>query len=169
MSWRALAAEVLNGEPAAAAPTATTPPVPAETASEGYCHDGNTSPLAIVRDGYDAHTPATPRGAPPPPEGLLSHLDAMLTQEPPEGLSALRWAEALDRAGAALQTWGAAAAAFGWTADDLLGVDPAAWMRLDRRGALLLHPDADVVGLTDAELIIRKSRTVFRIPRRSAG
>ena len=168
MSWRALAAEVLNGDPAAAAPTTATPPAPAETADEGYGHDGHAPPLALVRDRHDAHAARPQRAVTPPPEGLLSHLDAMRAQKPPGGLSALRWMDALDRAEAALQTWGASAAAFGWTADDLLDVDLAAWMRLDRRGALLLHPDADVVGLTDVELIIRKGRTVFRIRRRSA-
>ena len=100
---------------------------------------------------------------------LAEAVDALRTRPPPEGLSEARWSIALDRASAFVLKWGDAALALGWSERDLLGVDYEAWMRLDRRGALFLMVDAEIVSLTAHELVVRKGRTPFRIKRRSVG
>ncbi len=144
MSWRALAAELL-GDPSLVDPAAA-PPVLAQPSRAAWVAEVSAQVLVT-------------------PSVLTERLELLREGPCPEGLSDIRWSSALERAEAFVLKWGAAAHALGWTADDLFSLDLDAWMRLDRRGALFLQEDANVLGVTADELAVRKGRTVFRIKR----
>jgi hypothetical protein len=77
--------------------------------------------------------------------------------------------EALADAEAFLRRWGAQAAALGWQADDLFGLDPVAPLRrYDKMGLIWLLHGQPVVALTAGTATIRTSSggavTFYRRP-----
>ncbi len=151
MSWRAVAAEVLSEADGARAQLAQPDP-------QGEAAPCPTPPSAIERCGHNGHTGP-----------LAERLTILRGHAAPMGLSHSRWNDALNRAETLVARWGAQALALGWAADDLLGVDPAAWMRMDRRGAFFVNPTGEVVGITADEVALRMDgRTIQKFRRRVA-
>jgi hypothetical protein len=67
-----------------------------------------------------------------------------------------RWVQAINDAERFLATWGEQAAALGWTADELFGLDPVAPLqRYDAMGLVWLLQGCPVVALTDLTAAIR--------------
>ncbi len=75
----------------------------------------------------------------------------------PSWVDAIAWQAMIDAAGRFIDAWGAKAAAAGWTAAELFGLDKAAPMRRpDRRGAAFFLVDARVIDVTADAITIRK-------------
>jgi hypothetical protein len=87
-------------------------------------------------------------GVPP----LYSHAFATLQLTPPPGLPVRRWLQAVNDAGRFLDTFGAEAAAIGWSVDDLFA----------RRGLVFALNGAAVVGLSLATVTLSNGRIVTR-------
>jgi hypothetical protein len=78
-----------------------------------------------------------------------------------------QWLAVLNAAGRFLDQWGAKAAALGWTADELLSLDPVAPLaRMDRRGAAFFLAGVEVVEVTAEAITVRSGGAVQRVPRR---
>ena len=93
---------------------------------------------------------------------------AMLEARPvPRGVDARAWLAMMDAAGRFLDRWGSHAAALGWSAAELFGLDERSPMaRRDLRGAAFFLADADVLGITSDAITLRVRGSVHRIPRR---
>jgi hypothetical protein len=87
---------------------------------------------------------------------------------PPPGLTPATWRKAIDRAARFCDQWGAIAAAEGWTAGELFGLNPAApFGRLDMRGVAFIGIDLDVIDVTGESIVFRApSGAVQRLRRR---
>ncbi len=87
---------------------------------------------------------------------------------PPPGVTRATWRKAIDRAARFCDRWGAIAAAEGWTAGELFGLNPAApFGRLDMRGAAFIGLDLDVIDVTaDAIVFQAANGAIQRLQRR---
>lgn len=97
---------------------------------------GPTERTAIVE--VDGNVPAT-----------YSAEFARLQQACPAGVTMERWLQFIDDAGRFFDAWGHLAAALGWRAEDLFGLDPIAPLaRYDRLGLLWLLQGEAVTAIT---------------------
>jgi hypothetical protein len=88
---------------------------------------------------------------------------AALASTAPEHLSTDRWRLFLDDSPAFLDQWGEQAAALGWTADDLFGLDSVAPLaRYDRMGLLWMLKGERVVALTAAAARLSAGLSFYR-------
>jgi hypothetical protein len=84
----------------------------------------------------------------------------------PCGVGAGKWLAMVNAAGRFLDQWGSKAAALGWTASELFGLDPNAPInRRDRRGAAFYLIGADVLALTADEITLRIGGSIQRVRR----
>ena len=130
---------------------------------------GGTTDLAQPRmtgDEIDERAAIVQEGAKVPIDWAdgFAQLEARPT---PPWVSPPEWLSMINAAGRFLDQWGGKAAALGWSAGELFGLDEVAPMnRLDRRGAAFFLARAEVVAITAAEITIRLGNTVQRIQRR---
>jgi hypothetical protein len=81
---------------------------------------------------------------------------AALVAKRPDGVLNPRYIQAIADADIFQPTWGERAAALGWTADDLFGLDPVAPMaRYDVMGLLWLTQGCPIVALTERSATIK--------------
>ena len=172
--WRTRAAALLaERAPAPLAPstadktviTATTHAEPA--LEQGFGSFGGFGEAVI--DGYDFAERAAiiEEGANVPREWAegFAKLEAM---PPPAGVDPAQWAAVVNSASRFLDQWGAKAAAHGWTAGELFGLDPNAPLnRRDRRGAAFFLAKVEVVAVTAEAITLRDGRNVLRLYRRN--
>ena len=157
MNWLKLALDATAPTPETVVPT----PAPAEDISalsalfaqapEADWRDLHAERAAVVL--HDGEVPA-------------AYADAfsMLQVRCPENVPVQRWALFFDDAGRFFDAWGAEAARLGWTAEDLLGLHPAAPLaRYDRMGALWLAQGEPIIAL-DAETATYARGLKFRRP-----
>jgi hypothetical protein len=87
---------------------------------------------------------------------------------PPVGVELPEWLAVVSAAGRFLDQWGAQAAALGWTAEELFGLDPASPLnRLDPHGAAFFLAGANVVEVGPKAIIFRVGPNVFRLCHKS--
>jgi hypothetical protein len=85
----------------------------------------------------------------------------------PPTVAPATWRAMLDAAGRFLDAWGAKAAALGWSAGELFGLDPLAPLgRRDRRGAAFFLAGAEVVAITADAITVRIGGAIQNIRRR---
>ena len=94
------------------------------------------------------------------------------SQPAPRTVTPATWLALIDAAGRFLDEWGSKAAALGWTASYLFGLDPAAPInRRDSRGAAFYLIDAEVLALTADAIAIRvggQVQQIYRCPKPTA-
>ena len=85
----------------------------------------------------------------------------------PRGVSEAAWLAMMDAAGRFLDQWGGKAAALGWTAGELFGLDDDAPMnRRDRRVAAFYLVGREVLAVTAEAITLRVGGAVQRMMRR---
>lgn len=96
---------------------------------------------------------------------------ALLEARPlPSGVNAATWLAMIDAAGRFLDQWGSQAAALGWTASQLFGLDADCPInRRDRRGAAFFLIGAEVLALTADAITIRMGGNIQHVYRRSGS
>ena len=102
------------------------------------------------------------------PSEWAEGLARVLSSPPLPGVAAVTWLAMIDRAARFCDRWAAIAAAEGWTAAELFGLDPASPLgRLDRRGAAFIGRDLEVIEITRKQIVFRTSGgAVQRLGRR---
>lgn len=87
---------------------------------------------------------------------VFGHEFEALLSVPPKGVHNREWVKAIGDADAFLTTWGEQAAALGWTAEELFGLDPVAPLhRYDTMGLIWLLQGRPVVALTESTAAIK--------------
>lgn len=86
----------------------------------------------------------------------------------PAGISEREWRTRLDDVWRRADALGSSFAAHGWTFEEVFGVGEH-WLRLDRRGAAWLAPEARVVAIDSERIVFERGRerTTHRKPARS--
>lgn len=86
---------------------------------------------------------------------------------PPRGVDHAAWLAVLNAAGRFLDQWGAKAAALGWTAGELFGLDPNAPLnRRDDRGAAFFLANAEVLAITAEAITLKVGGSLQSVRRR---
>jgi hypothetical protein len=129
------------------------PSKPAFEGFEGALHRGNSG-NSPAGDGYEAERAAIIEFDGGVAREWAESLARLECSPSPPGVTLATWRKAIDRAARFCDRWGAIAAAEGWTAGELFGLNPAApFGRLDMRGAAFIGLDLDVIDVT-AEAIV---------------
>ena len=106
---------------------------PSQSGGEGACELSELSELSPLKTAFTA-----------------------LVATRPDGVLNQRYIQAIADADVFLQVWGERAAALGWTADDLFGLDAVAPMaRYDAMGLVWLTQGCPVVALTKGSATIK--------------
>ncbi|MEO8926405.1 MAG: hypothetical protein ABI306_04505 [Caulobacteraceae bacterium] len=85
----------------------------------------------------------------------------------PRGVDSAAWLAMMDAAGRFLDQWGGKAAALGWSAGELFGLDPDAPLnRRDKRGAAFYLVGAEVLAVTGEAITLRTGGAVHRSVKR---
>jgi hypothetical protein len=171
--WRTRAAALLaerassRSALAAADETAITATTSVEPASQGgFVSFGGCGEVGESAGGLAERAAIIEEGAQVPRDWAegFAKLEALPA---PLGLDPAQWFAVVSAAGRFLDEWGAKAAALGWTASELFGLDPAAPLnRRDRRGAAFFLAEAEVLAITAEAISLRVGPSALRVYRR---
>jgi hypothetical protein len=102
------------------------------------------------------------------PPSYVERFEVLLARCP-EGVLNQRYMQAVTDAECFLATWGSQAQAFGWTADDLFGLNPAAPLRrYDVMGLVWLLQGRPVIALTERTAVLGGELHPLTFYRRTA-
>lgn len=155
-------------------------PAPVAATAEAIC--ANSANIATRVPADDAVPPAVPLALPdeleeraalasslagPIPEEWRRGFASLQTMAPPEGMVRGRWHEIINDAGRFLDAWGPQAAALGWMAADVFGINPdAPDVNNSNAGLAVTMQGRPVVAITAETATIQVRQAVRQTYRR---
>jgi hypothetical protein len=132
-----------------------------ETGDETPTKQRNSAAFEASDDGDEAERAAIIEFDGGIPRDWAEGVAHLISSPPPAGVSSILWRSRIDRAARFCDAWAAKAAACGWSAADLFGLNPAGPLaRYDGMGAAFLGIAGEVVEVTPDAVVIQLANGV---------